>query len=412
MKRLLVVVTVIVVAAAAGRTARSEVRRATPLAIRALSDDPGVAGAAIGRLRNRGQRGVDLMIAGAPSNPAAQARFRDALDRVCRQRDCYASRLYWYTDLEQAKQVAKTSGKPILSLHLLGNLDEDLSCANSRFFRTTLYSDPKISQYMRDHFILHWQSVRPAPKVTVDFGDGRRLLRTITGNSIHYMLDNEGRPLEALPGLYSPDAFLRQLEKMNGLARSYTAAEPHLKQTTLQVYHAAESAEVADRFGMDIQRLRRPEEASSIFPTARRAARLTMTKTISEAPLLDSFDLRREPLTDPEWKKIAAKYGEKVHFAPESVALIRQKISNPAALEDMLRNLETSVAEDTVRNEYDLHRRIHGWLMSEPSITLSALDERVYEQLFLTPSRDPWLGLLQADVFSAVKNDGVEIAGR
>ncbi|MGZ5475135.1 MAG: hypothetical protein ACXW29_01490, partial [Thermoanaerobaculia bacterium] len=108
MKRLLVVVTVIVVAAAAGRTARSEVRRATPLAIRALSDDAGVAGAAIGRLRNRGQRGVDLMIAGAPSNPAAQARFRDALDRVCRQRDCCASRLYWYTDLEQAKQVAKT----------------------------------------------------------------------------------------------------------------------------------------------------------------------------------------------------------------------------------------------------------------------------------------------------------------
>jgi hypothetical protein len=412
MKRTFVVITIIAAAAAAGRSVQSQDRRETPLAIRTLSKDPAVAGAAIGRLRNRGQRGVDLMMASAPTDPAAQAKYRDALDRVCRQRDCYASGLFWYTDLEQAKQTAKSSGKPILSLHLLGNLDEDLSCANSRFFRTTLYSDPKISQYMRDHFVLHWQSVRPAPRITVDFGDGRFLVRTITGNSIHYMLDDEGRPLDALPGLYSPAAFLRQLQKMSGLAKSYAAAQPRMKDYTLLMYHAAESTEIANRFGTDIARVRRSEQPSSTSPTARSAARLTMTKTISETPLLDSFNLAREPLSDPEWKTIASKYAEEVHFAPESIALIRQKISNPAALEGMLRNLEASVAEDTVRNEYDLHRRIHGWMKSLQPITLAALDERVYEELFRTPSRDPWLGLLQADVFSGVKNDGVEIGGR
>ena len=44
------------------------------------------------------------------------------------------SELYWYTDLDQAKQVSVESGKPILSLRLLGDLREELTCANSRFF--------------------------------------------------------------------------------------------------------------------------------------------------------------------------------------------------------------------------------------------------------------------------------------
>lgn len=95
--------------------------------------------------------------------------------------------MYWYTDIEQAKAAARTSGKPILSLRLLGSLDQDLSCANSRFFRVALYPNVEISKLLQDPLILHWQSVRPVPKVTIDFGDGRKLERTITGNSIHYI---------------------------------------------------------------------------------------------------------------------------------------------------------------------------------------------------------------------------------
>ena len=129
---------------------------------------------------------------------------RNALEQLCQQRDCHASRLYWYTDLEKAKAAAKTTGKPILSLRLLGNLNEELSCANSRFFRVALYPNAAISQTLRDRFILHWSSERPVPKLTLDFGDGRKLERTVTGNSIHYVLDSNGNPIEAIPGLYTP----------------------------------------------------------------------------------------------------------------------------------------------------------------------------------------------------------------
>src|SRR5206468_3192348 len=155
-------------------------------------------------------------------------RLRTALDEVSGQRDCHASRLFWYTDLEQAKAAAKREGKPILSLRLLGKLTDEYSCANSRFFRTTLYSNAEIGKVLGERFILHWKSVRPVPKVTIDFGDGRKLERTLTGNSIHYVLDGDGRVVDALPGLYGPPAFLRELGRAEELARqsSTLAGEP------------------------------------------------------------------------------------------------------------------------------------------------------------------------------------------
>jgi hypothetical protein len=138
-------------------------------------------------------------------------RLDDTIDQVGMQRYCSRSQLFWYTDFDQAKKAASSSGKPILTLRLLGKLNEDFSCANSRFFRTTLYANEEISGFLREHFILHWQSVRPVPKVTIDFGDGRKLERTLTGNSIHYILTPNGEVVDALPGLYGPKAFLEQI---------------------------------------------------------------------------------------------------------------------------------------------------------------------------------------------------------
>jgi hypothetical protein len=63
---------------------------------------------------------------------------------------------------------------------------------------------------------------------------------------------------------------------------------------------------------------------------------------------------------------------------------------------------------DTVRNEYLLHRRVHEHLAEAETGTmdLAALNEWVYAELFLTPSKDPWLGLAPADVYTALEGDG------
>ena len=133
------------------------------------------------------------------------------LDRLCAQIHAHTTLLYWFTDLDAALAEARRSRRPVLSLRLLGRLDEELSCANSRFFRKLLYPEPRINRLLRERFVLHWQSLRPVPKVAIDFGDGRRVVRTVTGNSVHLILDGNGRPLDALPGLLSPDVFHRLL---------------------------------------------------------------------------------------------------------------------------------------------------------------------------------------------------------
>jgi len=54
-------------------------------------------------------------------------RLSAVLDAVSQQKDSYLSGLYWYTDIDQAKAAARASGKPILSLRLLGKLNEEFS---------------------------------------------------------------------------------------------------------------------------------------------------------------------------------------------------------------------------------------------------------------------------------------------
>ena len=133
-------------------------------------------------------------------------RTRDLLagqiDALSHQKYATVSRLYWHVDLASAKAAARQVGRPILHLRMLGRLDEDLSCANSRLFRATLYANQDVSRFLRERFVLYWSSERPVPRLTIDYGDGRRLERTITGNSAHYVLDEGGEVLDVLPGLY------------------------------------------------------------------------------------------------------------------------------------------------------------------------------------------------------------------
>jgi hypothetical protein len=317
--------------------------------------------------RHGGQPSVDTLYAqsnGAPS---------ELLDRVCAQKDCHTSRLYWYTDLEEAKAAAKTLGRPILSLYLLGRLDEELSCANSRFFRVMLYSDPAISSILRDRYVLYWHSVRPVPRVTIDMGDGRKIQQTITGNSVHYLLDADGRVLDALPGLYSPRAFRAQLEEWLTLDRA-----------SLRQYHASRAIVAVGR--------------GPLKPTAQDASRRAVTKAITERPLLKQLTLGARV---PEVTVVAAPDDvvfQAVVFSDESLALMRTK--QPLTPE-LMENLRRAVATDTVVNR-GLHAIIHQWFAAGQVQDLASLNERVYAELFLTPSDDPWLGLKPDSAFAAI----------
>ena len=411
------------------------------LALKSVSENSAESAPAIAELRAMGPAGLNALfqtyareINEQVSNPLLAAtpewqRLSAVLDAVSQQKDSYLSGLYWYTDFDQAKAAARAAGKPILSLRLLGKLNEEFSCANSRFFRTVLYSNAQMSIMLRERFILHWQSVRPAPRVTIDFGDGRKLERTLTGNSIHYVLDAEGRPIDALPGLYGFWPFFRGLEHAEQVFKELQGKDDEGRRVALANYHRARIDAITTAWTADTGKsggkipdslLARSDKKS---PSAVIAAPAAITKMIIEVPILGSITRDAEELgrvtDEAAWRRIAALHADDAVLDLRSQTLIRRQSANlfgtlgaPAATDaqvaSLIRNFQRSIALDSVRNEYVLHTKLHAWLIADASRDdLNALNEKVYAELFLTPRSDPWLGLLSPENYSALENGGV-----
>lgn len=391
----------------------------------AASKDQSVSQDAIAKLRELKNDGVDAFWTvyqkDLPNNP----QLRATLDAICQQKDCDASRLYWYKDLAAAKAASKESGKPILSLRLLGNLNDELSCANSRFFRTALYPNAGVSQLLRDRFILHWQSERPVPKVTIDFGDGRKLEQTLTGNSIHYVLDSDGRPIDAIPGLYSPQAFIENLKDADRAMQSVQSVngDLNLRREILVKYHRDRLAKLEKNWRSDLTRLNIPAQRllqpiARVSPSvdASTASRMTFSKMAVELPTLTrtpsapiSEVIPPSPfakLSEANWAKVARLYQNRVYLDQGSLKLMERKLSPTASMPTVVKSFETAIAQDTVRNEYVFHAQIHSWFANgefmNSDASLTALNRRVYDQLFLTPASDPWLGLVNENVYTGI----------
>jgi hypothetical protein len=156
-----------------------------------------------------------------------------------------------------------------------------------------------------------------------------------------------------------------------------------------------------------------------------------LTKAGGEVPVLRSFarDQEKRPsvqratsVEDATWARIAALHKEDAILDAGAQELIRRK--NPTAFEastvtaskrmvespfiSAMRNLERSIAEDTVRNEYLLHLQLHQWFAEgKAPKDLDQLNAKVYAELFLTPDSDPWLGLAPANALTGLDNEGL-----
>jgi hypothetical protein len=389
------------------------------LAAAALSADAPAAPAAVAELRRTGPEAVPALLAAQAEHPVDAARFRERLDAVCAQHDCAASRLFWYTDLERAKAEARRTGRPVLSLRLLGRLDEEMSCANSRFFRTVLYGNEEVSRLLRAGFVLHWSSERPVPKVTIDFGDGRALRGTITGNSIHYVLDARGRLVDALPGLYGPRAFQRLLEADRQLALDLSGLDDSIFLYVLGEFHRAEMKRIDDALDRDLglvgasrqaARGERRRPKSGPTPTAYDAMPLAMSKSSGEIVPLAALSIagRQQKVAGIDWEKIAGLHGEDWALDARSIAELERKQAardpDPATRRGAVRRFQRLVGVDTVRNEALFHAVLHAWLGASHFVEdLDRFDARVYADLFLTPRSDPWLGLAAPETFMALE---------
>jgi hypothetical protein len=387
-------------------------------------------------LRAQGEKGLAAVLAvyDDTTDAARREKLRPVIDAVAKQRDAHVSRLYWHTNLVDAEAAARATGRPILALQLLGNLDEELSCANSRFFRTTLYANREVADYLRTHYVLVWQSERPAPTITIDYRDGRKVVRTITGNSIHYVLDEDGRPVDALPGLYGPQAWMRALQSAEAVAIATRGQKGAERQSALERYHRAASIETGARYAKEVAQLGLPNlppppvipgpsvqpPPGNAPPPALVAMPIAPSKAMVEMRPLRAILPGTPPVDLVPWSRLALLHRSEAHIDEQSRELIRRKnprnwsdAKNPGRpldageLAALYEAFETSMAEDTAKNELGIHANIHRWFLEQP-LDLGTLNRHVYDALFSTPASDPWLGLVPPNAYTGLTDDGIK----
>ncbi len=367
------------------------------------------------------------------------------------------ARLFWNTDLESAKQQAGREGKPILMLRLLGNLSDEYSCANSRFFRVVFYPQSDINARLKRDFVLCWTSERPVPVVTIDMGDGRKLRRTLTGNSAHYLLDSSGRPLDVFPGLSTPQAFESWLENGQKLASEFSAQPAAKRAAFLAKWHETQlrtllkpvfspvappalefgpikppdEATVNAQVEMNLKEVFKSNPLESNAPVltvaqtrARDAGRLAMSKGVVESPVLGSsgfgaFPVRFGFLNAPQTPVLDAATRARIKAmnplassdvasSPVPVAVMNtQGAPGVSPMDVLIGAFESTLLIDTQINA-NFSYPIHALFARGHEGDFDSLNRKIYDRLFLTPRSDEWLGLTNATAFSALRNDGIE----
>lgn len=363
------------------------------------------------------------------ARPDEQRALEPQIDAMAGQRYAAYSRLFWYTELDEAQRAARRDHKPILALRMLGDLREDLSCANSRLFRAVLYANAEVSALLRDQFILYWSSERDVPVVTIDFGGGRKIVRTTTGNSAHYVLDADGGVLDILPGLYAPDVFRAELTKSLALARKTAAMQASLRPPVIAQYHQAAFAQTAKDWtaihGRDLA------DQKQVESDLARAQRATMSKRVVEAPDLRVLGMPGVVEIPRDDAAAWAEAGQRRwHLVPghildaSSRALVTRlhdagpdgARTTPAQLEAVIARLEQHLIGDTAINEFLLRPQIHDRLESSAfpaqrggQNDFASLNDWLYATVFATPKSDAWLGLNPRTDFSGLPGDGVVV---
>ena len=104
-----------------------------------------------------------------------------------------------------------------------------------------LFSDPEVAQFIDATFEPVWVSVRPAPLVTIDFGNGHKVIRTFQGNVATYVCDAEGTVYDVLPGIYTPVPYRQQLKLLATLVNGLANVSADARKKQLREYHAKQA---------------------------------------------------------------------------------------------------------------------------------------------------------------------------
>ena len=224
-----------------------------------------------------------------------------------------------------------------------------------------LFSNDEVAAYINANFEPAWESVRPVPLVTVDFGGGNVIRRTLRGNIATYATDAEGRTLDILPGVYEPKTYLKQLRQLELLHRWAESAGPRRADAVVRDYHKKQ-----------FETLKAGKPSSEII--ARVVPRVSI---------------------------IAVESGVRYVLSPAKEQQRLEKRGRVASLRREIPNLDspTELAEwkplfdDTKRNESVRRMQIHEYLKDKGLVAPASMTKWLYREVLDADLDDPYLGL-------------------
>src|SRR5262249_8823392 len=110
-------------------------------------------------------------------------------------------------------------------------------------------------------FVAAWENVRAVPTVEIDFGNGKKVKRTVNGNIATYICDPAGRVIDVIPGLNTPEEYLQDLRYAFNLYRASMAAfdktviEYHQENLTTRTVYEWVRNDMAKAMGERLMRM-------------------------------------------------------------------------------------------------------------------------------------------------------------
>jgi hypothetical protein len=268
----------------------------------------------------------------------------------------------WLNSYEAAVEESKRTGKPILFLSMFGRIDEKMPCANARTLRATLFKSEEFKKFAQNEVIPAWEMVRKVPKVTVDLGDGEKIVRTVRGNAVMYLCTPQGKAFDAFPGIYTERDFF-----------------PMVRRSIKQLYEK-----------VPYQRdLNDPE-----------VLRLTMSKSAVESPVLDLMGAKKmsgaTTSVDPNNQQLrrfrsAAKLVEDVSLTPTPSKDLPVLLGFPAGYKP---TAEQILAVDSRNNSIKLRPIVRMYFDSLKELpTPYEARDYILQDLLKIPYKDPYFGL-------------------
>jgi hypothetical protein len=123
-----------------------------------------------------------------------------------------------------------------------------------------LFSDKTVAEYINTHCEPSWKSLRPVPKVSIDFGNGVKVNRTLNGNIATFICTTDGTVVDVIAGMHTPENYSQRLQLAVKLA-SDLPADPTARRKKLTEYHKRES--VREMTGIYANPMVKPDDITS-----------------------------------------------------------------------------------------------------------------------------------------------------